>query len=183
MGLDLKRSDTPKVIQDFLLDVLNDVLTGSSRDHIVEKIKEFKYMFKERPGWEKGSPKRVNNLTKYAKSEEREGKTNMPGHVRAAMNWNTMRRMHSDNYSMQIMDGQKVIVCKLKGNALGWTSIAYPTDELHLPTWFKELPFDDSEMESTVIGAKIDNLLGVLDWDLTAATNTENTFQSLFTFE
>jgi hypothetical protein len=38
-------------------------------------------------------------------------------------------------------------------------------------------------MESTVIGAKIDNLLGVLDWDLTAATNTENTFQSLFTFE
>ena len=183
MGLDLKRSDTPKVIQDFLLDVLNDVLTGSSRDHIVEKIKEFKYMFKERPGWEKGSPKRVNNLTKYAKSEEREGKTNMPGHVRAAMNWNTMRRMHSDNYSMQIMDGQKVIVCKLKGNALGWTSIAYPTDELHLPAWFKELPFDDSEMESTVIGAKIDNLLGVLDWDLTAATNTENTFQSLFTFE
>lgn len=183
MGLDLKRSDTPKVIQDFLSDVLNDVLTGSSRDHIVEKIKEFKYMFKERPGWEKGSPKRVNNLTKYAKAEEREGKTNMPGHVRAAMNWNTMRRMHSDNYSMQIMDGQKVIVCKLKKNPLDWTSIAYPTDELHLPAWFKELPFDDSEMESTVIGAKIDNLLGVLDWDLTAATNTENTFQSLFTFE
>jgi hypothetical protein len=107
----------------------------------------------------------------------------MPGHVRAAMNWNTMRRMHSDNYSMQIMDGQKVIVCKLKSNALGWTSIAYPTDELHLPAWFKELPFDDSEMESTVIGSKVDNLLGVLDWDLAAATNTENTFQSLFTFE
>jgi DNA polymerase elongation subunit (family B) len=183
MGLDLKRSDTPKVIQDFLSDVLNDVLTGSSRDHVVEKIKEFKYVFKERPGWEKGSPKRVNNLTKFVKAEEREGKANMPGHVRAAMNWNTMRRMHSDNYSMQIMDGQKVIVCKLRNNALGWTSIAYPTDELHLPAWFKELPFDDSEMESTVIGAKVDNLLGVLDWDLDAATNTENTFQNLFTFE
>ena len=183
MGLDLKRSDTPKVIQEFLSEVLNDVLTGSTREHVVDKIKEFKYVFKERPGWEKGSPKRVNNLTKFVKEEERYGKTNMPGHVRAAMNWNTMRRMHSDNYSMQIMDGAKVIVCKLKNNALGWTSIAYPTDELHLPAWFRELPFDDSEMESTVIDAKIDNLLGVLAWDLESATNTESTFQNLFSFE
>jgi DNA polymerase elongation subunit (family B) len=182
MGLDLKRSDTPKVIQDFLSDVLNDVLTGAEKDAVIEKIKEFKYVFKERPGWEKGTPKRVNNLTKFVKAEEREGKTNMPGHVRAAMNWNTMRRMHSDNYSIAIVDGMKTIVCKLRSNALGWTSIGYPTDELHLPAWFKELPFDDSEMESTVIDAKIDNLLGVLDWELAAATNTENTFQSLFEF-
>jgi len=182
MGLDLKRSDTPKVIQDFLSDVLNDVLTGAEKDAVVEKIKEFKYAFKERPGWEKGTPKRVNNLTKFVKAEEREGKANMPGHVRAAMNWNTMRKMHSDNYSIAIVDGMKTIVCKLRSNALGWTSIGYPTDELHLPTWFKELPFDDSLMESTVIDAKIDNLLGVLDWELEAATNTENTFQSLFEF-
>jgi hypothetical protein len=33
MGLDLKRSDTPKVIQDFLSDVLHDVLTGATRSH------------------------------------------------------------------------------------------------------------------------------------------------------
>jgi len=64
MGLDLKRSDTPKVIQNFLSDVLHDVLTSAKRDDVVEKIREFKYEFKDRPGWEKGSPKRVNNLTK-----------------------------------------------------------------------------------------------------------------------
>ena len=183
MGLDLKRSDTPKVIQEFLSDVLNDVLNGTSRDHIVEKIKAFKYEFKERPAWEKGSPKRVNNLTKFAKEEERQGKANMPGHVRASMNWNTMRKMNSDNYSQQIVDGAKVIVCKLKNNALGWTSIAYPTDELHLPTWFKELPFDDGEMEATVIDSKVENLLGVLNWQLEAATDTTNTFQAMFSFE
>ena len=183
MGLDLKRSDTPKVIQEFLSDVLNDVLNGASRDHIVEKIKAFKYEFKERPAWEKGSPKRVNNLTKFAKEEERQGKANMPGHVRASMNWNTMRKMNSDNYSQQIVDGAKVIVCKLKNNALGWTSIAYPTDELHLPTWFKELPFDDGEMEATVIDSKVENLLGVLNWQLEAATDTTNTFQAMFSFE
>jgi len=183
MGLDLKRSDTPKVIQDFLSELLHDVLTGISREDIIEKIREFKYAFKDRPGWEKGSPKRVNNLTKYGKEEERLGKANMPGHVRAALNWNMMRKMNSDNYSMQIVDGMKTIVCKLKDNPLGWTSIGYPTDELHLPQWFKDLPFDDSAMEATVIDGKVDNLLGVLDWDLASATNTDNTFTSLFEFE
>ena len=183
MGLDLKRSDTPRVIQEFLSEILDDVLTGQTRDAVIEKIREFKYAFKERPGWEKGSPKRANNITQYAKKEEREGRANMPGHVRASLNWNTMRRMNSDNYSMQVVDGMKVIVCKLKDNPLGWTSIAYPTDELHLPQWFRELPFDDAAMESTVIDGKLDNLLGVLDWDIASATNTENTFQSLFEFQ
>jgi DNA polymerase elongation subunit (family B) len=180
MGLDLKRSDTPVVIQNFLSDILHDVLTGAGKEQVVEKIREFKYQFKERPGWEKGSPKRVNNLTMYGKKEEREGKTNMPGHVRAALNWNNLRKMNGDNYSLQIVDGMKTIVCKLKSNALGWTSIGYPTDELQLPAWFKELPFDDAEMEATVIDGKVDNLLGVLDWDLASATNTDNTFQTLF---
>ena len=182
-GLDLKRSDTPKVIQDFLLEILNKVLAGAEREAIIEHIRRFKYEFADRPGWEKGSPKRVNNLTNYAAEEARLGKANMPGHVRAALNWNNLRRMNSDNYSMQIVDGMKTIVCKLKSNALGWTSIGYPTDESRLPTWFTELPFDNEAMQATVVDKKIDNLLGVLDWDLAAATNTENTFTSLFSFQ
>jgi len=183
MGLDLKRSDTPKVIQEFLSDLLKRVLTGSQKQEIIQTIKTFKYEFSERPGWEKGSPKRVNNLTMYGKKEEQEGRANMPGHVRAALNWNTLRRMNSDQYSLQIVDGMKTIVCKLKPNALGWTSIGYPTDELHLPAWFKELPFDNTEMEATVVDQKIDNLLGVLNWDLASETNTSNTFQNLFNFQ
>ena len=182
-GLDLKRSDTPKIIQEFLLEILNKLLAGAGKDEIVERIREFKYEFKERPGWEKGSPKRVNNLTKYGAEEARLGKANMPGHVRAALNWNSLRKMNSDNYSMSIVDGMKTIVCKLRPNPLGWTSIGYPTDEQRLPTWFTELPFDDGEMEATVVDGKIDNLLGVLDWDLAASTNTENTFTSMFSFE
>ena len=184
-GLDLKRSDTPKVIQDFLLEILNKLLAGAGRDEIVERIREFKYEFKERPGWEKGSPKRVNNLTKYGADEanSKTGKANMPGHVRAALNWNNLRRMNGDNYSMQIVDGMKTIVCKLRPNALGWTSIGYPTDEQRLPQWFKDLPFDNAEMEATVVDGKVDNLLSVLDWNLASATNTDNTFTSLFSFE
>jgi len=183
MGLDLKRSDTPKVVQDFLSDILLDVLTGATKEQIYDKVREFKYAFQERPAWEKGTPKRVNNLTKYTKAEEREGKANMPGHVRAAMNWNNLRRMHGDNYSQQIVDGMKTIVCKLKDNPLGFTSVGYPTDETHLPQWFKDLPFDDGLMESTIVDQKVDNLLGVLEWNIGAHTDIKTTFDSLFTFE
>ena len=41
--------------------------------------------------------------------------------------------------SMTITDGAKVIVCKVKDNPMGFTSVAYPVDELRLPEWFKKL--------------------------------------------
>ena len=34
------------------------------------------------------------------------------------------------------------------------------------PDWFKELPFDDDAMESTIIDNKLDNLIGVLEYDI-----------------
>ena len=183
MGLDLKRSDTPKFVQDFLSEILLDVLTGSGRDEIIEKVREFKYKFKDLPAWEKGTPKRVNNLTKYTAEEQKLGKANLPGHVRAAMNWNSLRRMYGDNYSMQIVDGMKTIVCKLKDNPLGYTSVGYPTDASQIPDWFKDLPFDQDLMETTIVDQKVENLLGVLEWGISDSTDIRSTFDSLFTFE
>ena len=184
MGLDLKRADTPKYIQEFLLSVLTLVLAGKGREEIIEVIKEFKLTLSAQDSWTKGSPKSVNKLTSYGDKEasSHTGRANMPGHVRAALNWNYLRRLNGDNYSMKVVDGMKVIVCKLKPNPLDFTSIAYPTDELRLPEWFRELPFDDNEMERTLVDEKIDNLLGVLDWDLRSNTNTNSTFDSLFSF-
>lgn len=182
MGLDLKRSDTPEFMQNFLNDVLSRVLNGAEEKEILELIKEFRKDFKSRPGWEKGTPKRVNNLTNYTAKEEEQGKANLPGHVRASLNWNRLKRMHGDKYSMSIVDGMKVIVCKIKNNALGYTSVAYPTDELRLPKWFQELPFDHEEMETVIINNKLDNLIGVLEWDLVSTTDN-NTFNDLFSFE
>jgi hypothetical protein len=185
MGLDLKRSDTPKVVQDFLSEILMIVLTGTGdvRQTVIDKVRDFKILFAGRPAWEKGTPKRVNNLTKYTAEEERLGKANMPGHVRAAMNWNRLKKMHGDNYSTSIVDGMKTIVCKLKDNPLGLTSVGYPTDESHIPAWFKELPFDDSTMESTIVDQKVENLLGVLEWKIAENTDIKTTFDDLFSFE
>ena len=181
MGLDLKRSDTPVFMQDFLSELLMMVLQETPEKEILERISEFRTEFKLRPGYEKGSPKRANRIGDYQRKEQREGKANMPGHVRASINWNTLKRMNNDKYSQEIVDGMKVIVCKLKQNPLGYTSVAYPTDELRIPEWFKELPFDGDAMESTIIDNKLDNLIGVLNYDV-ASTLQKNTFNNLFDF-
>lgn len=182
MGLDLKRSDTPVVVQDFLSEVLLDALTDVPKADIMDKMREFKKHFCNLDSWKKGTPKRVNNLTKYGDLEKAKGKANMPGHVRAAINWNNLRKMNSDNYSPEITDGAKTIVCKLKDNPMGLTSVGYPIDEENLPNWFKELPFDDDLMERTIVDQKLENLFGVLKWNLQDHIQIKSTFNDLFDF-
>ena len=193
MGMDIKRSDTPEFIQDFLEECLSDALNGSTENAVIAKIKDFKEMFKSLEPWKKGMPKRANNITNYTKkynkqikgpdanmrlykleklAEESENKM-IPGHVRAAINWNNLKFANSDNYSLTIMDGAKVVVCRLKNNPMNYTSIAYPTDELNIPQWFKDLPFDEDAMEGAVLDKKMQNVLGVMGWDLSRANNSE----------
>lgn len=178
MGLDLKRSDTPAYMQDFLHEVLLMTLTGKTEEEVIDRIRDFRSEFRAMPDWEKGTPKRVNNLTNHTATWKKTGKCGV-GHALAAINWNRLREMNSDAYSMEIVDGQKTIVCKLKKNVLNITSIGYPTDENRLPQWFKDLPFDTDAMEDAIITKKIDNLLGVMEWDLSASEAKTN-FNELF---
>ena len=192
MGMDIKRSDTPEFVQDFLEEILDSALEGMPEKEVIQMIKDFKAGFKKLEPWKKGMPKRVNNLTMYTKKyrkqtnmqtntniykleklkEETENKM-IPGHVKASIVWNDLKFANSDQYSLSIMDGAKVVVCRLKNNPMGYTSIAYPTDELKIPQWFKELPFDEEGMEQAVLDKKIQNVLGVLGWDLSRANDSE----------
>jgi len=200
MGLEIKRSDTPEFIQDFLEELLVDCLNSLGEDHCIEKIKDFKTYFKDLKPWGKGMPKRANNVTMYTarlmeqarapdtnslhklNALKNEGKSNMiPGHVRASINWNNLKKANSDAYSLNITDGAKVIVCKLKNNPMGYTSVAYPTDELNLPQWFKDLPFDEAAMEETVLDKKVSNVIGPMGFDLSKTTQSE-TLSAFFEF-
>lgn len=178
MGLDLKRSDTPAFMQEFLNELLVMVLTDKTENTVMERILQFRKEFRSMDSWRKGTPKRVNNLTNHTKIFERTGKCSV-GHALAAINWNRIKEMHNDQHSITINDGMKTVVCKLKRNPMGITSIGYPTDEQRIPQWFKDLPFDDEAMEQAIITKKIDNLLGVMKWDLSASEG-KNTFSSLF---
>ena len=168
MGLDMKRADTPEFMQRFLEEALTMTLEGKSEHDVMARVKQFREEFKSRPGWEKGTPKRVNNLTKHTDVYVKTGKCGV-GHAMAAINWNRFKDAFGDRRSMDITDGQKAIVCKLRSNPMQINSIAYPIDEMNLPDWFKQLPFDHTAMEETIIDSKIENLLGVLKWDLNAS--------------
>lgn len=193
VGLDLKRADTPKIMQEFLEKIITTLLDGGSKDLIFDMIREFRKDFRALPGYLQGTPKKVNGITGYVdrltagdgkkdilKSGPKE-KVRVPGHVQASIHWNTLRKLYNDHYAMEISDGQKVIVCKLKPNPLKMDSVAYPIDELNIPEWYKELPFDSASMEDTIIDKKINNLIGVLKWDL-SETREDTTFNDLFSF-
>jgi DNA polymerase elongation subunit (family B) len=196
MGLDLKRSDTPKYMQKFLSEVLLSILTGGTREHVIGMIKVFKKEFRTMPGWEKGAQTRVNNLTSYknkvnkakkalgrevdlSTAQAKKDKVHLPGHVSAALNWNMLRELNQDKYAVEIVDGMKCIICKLKPNTFKLKSVAYPIDATKIPQWFQDLPFDHELMEQTIVDKKLDNLMGVLDWDLSDA-NASETFDNLF---
>lgn len=180
MGLDMKRADTPKYMQMFLENILMGLLTDRSKVSMFQEIRDFREAFKSKPAWEKGSPKRVNNLSgpmaemvaaaKVGLSGRQKAgqklKVAMPGHARASINWNTLCEINKDLHVQKINDGSRIIVCKLKSNVMAMESIAYPIDEMRLPYWFKELPFDDSAMEDAIVDSKLMNLVGVLDWNL-----------------
>jgi DNA polymerase elongation subunit (family B) len=196
MGIDIKRSDTPPYMQDFLSEVLLKVLTDGTREEVIEMVKEFKKEFRTKPGWEKGSQTRVNNLTSYKNrvnaakkamardlnnggDKTKKDKVHLPGHVAAALNWNMLRELNQDRYAVEIVDGMKTIVCKLKPNTFKLKSVAYPVDATKIPEWFQKLPFDHELMEQTIVDKKLDNLIGVLNWDMSDA-NASETFDNLF---
>lgn len=174
MGIETQRADTPKWVQEKLTEMILLTLDKNDEQVVLDFVTKFRKEFEELPEYLKGSPKRANNIKYYhevminKKGKDETGKTiTIPGHVRAAINWNRIRENKHDYRTTKISDGAKIVVCKLKPNNYGITSIAYPIDSEHnLPIWFKELPFDQDLMLSTVIDKKVENIIGILGWNL-----------------
>jgi hypothetical protein len=193
MGLDLKRADTPKFVQQFLSEILMDTLTDKGESAVIEKIRLFKEKFEDMKPWQQGTPRAVNKLTHYRDKLEdagfkklkgiEVGNLHVPGHVTASLAWNRLKEMNMDQHSMRIIDGQKIIVCKLRDTSENrLTSIAYPVDEPHLPEWFLNLPFDSEDMMAGIVDKKVENLLGVLKWDLSRTNKEHAHLETLFDF-
>lgn len=177
MGLEIKRSDTPKYIQDFLESTLIALLVGEDESALKQRVRDFKAVFKDKPVHEKGSPKTVKNYTNLEAEFNSSGKCKV-GHVLAGIQWNRLREAYDDKTVPEVTDGTKVIVCNLKDNPMGIKAVGYPIDCVeYLPEWFLELPFDSEKMEEIVLTKKLENIFGILDMDIgiheksTAAVN------------
>ena len=165
MGSEIKKADTPKVIQDFLkrmMDLILDKrpyaeieeLVNGSRGTLIKNSLDVLSL---------GGSKQINNLDAlYAnwKLVERngKGKLNLPGHVRAAINYNELIIKYEQGAKL-ISSGDKGVVFYLLPNPENIKSIAFPSDLMHLPTWFTEnFQIDMKLTEQKLIDSKIEGI-------------------------
>lgn len=172
MGIEIKRSDTPKEIQDALKNGLDIILNGGNEDEMLHYFKVFKDEYKSKDPWKMGRPSGANAVKYYSDLYHRyikgidKKKPRLPGAIAGSIAWNEMCDLHEEDHLPKITDGSKVITCRLIRNDYGFDSISYLTDQTTFPDWFKELPFDTEHMLQSILYTKIEKIYGVLDWNL-----------------
>ena len=76
------------------------VLTKKTEAEVLDRISQFRNEFKQRSlVGKKDLPVEQTTSQEYAKKEARPVRQICPGHVRASLNWNNLKKMHSDKYS------------------------------------------------------------------------------------
>ena len=187
MGSEIKKSDTPKIIQKFLKNVLDRILDGLSYLKIAEYVNQQRQeMFRDQISASDiiliGTSKSANNLDTFnlAYAAELEGKPfvakpdakgnyraakpgerklTIPGHCRAAINYNVLLEHYEDNISSRINNGDKVKVFQLKKNDHGYPTIAFPAEISKFPKWFLEnFEIDLKLSEDKLISAKLEGI-------------------------
>lgn len=155
-GLSIRRADTPPLVQDWLLTTLKVLLRGGDYKTIENMIHEYAKEYRSLSAWEMGAPKSANGITKYRDEQQKylknimKGitmkKPSIPGHVLGSMNWNDCLETYHDLESERLVDGVRVKFCYLNKNDLNIDRICYPSDQLELPEWFRNLSFDTNDM-------------------------------------
>lgn len=178
MGSEVKKSDTPKVIQKFLKNVLDRILDGMDYKNLSSYVNEQRNaLFKEQISPSEiimiGTSKSANNLEHFTdafhaeiagtpfKSKSGKGRLTVPGHCRAAIQYNLLLEEFSDKVSMPINNGDKVKIFQLKKNEFGFMTIAFPGEITRFPTWFLEnFEIDLAISEEKLITNKLEGIFG-----------------------
>ncbi len=176
MGSEIKKSDTPKIIQAFLKKTVDMILDGQSYDDVAKFINEQRkeILKKKMNVFSLGVAKQVNNVDKYTAEYNRPGtirsangnKLTIPGHVRAALNYNKMLDTF-DKGAKRIRGGDKVLVYYLSKNDFGFDSIAVPAELTRFPDWFSEhFKVDIKKTEDRMFDSKLSGIFSALGKDV-----------------
>lgn len=180
MGSEIKKSDTPKIIQKFLKKTVDMILNGDSYDALVEFVNnERSRLFKGDIDSEDkllfGISKAANNLELMTRAYDAElagkpmlnakgkGKLTIPGHCRAAINFNKLSTLFEGADGFQISSGDKVKIFELRPNDHNFTSIAIPAEAEEFPFWLEEeFEIDFKKTEEKLITAKLEGIFSAL---------------------
>lgn len=178
-GSEIKKADTPKIIQEFLKDLMGHILDGAEYpvvEHFVNSSRKT-LLGKSADLFTMGVAKQVNNLDEYYAEYQRtekigKGKCKLPGHVRASINYNELAQQHEVGPKL-MKAGDKVIVFYLKKNPENLKSIAFSADATHFPKWFTDnFSVDRKLTEDKMIDSKLDGIFAALNWELPTPQNT-----------
>lgn len=186
MGMETRRSDTPKFIQQFLEKCIEEVVVKEKTfEELVKIVEEFRQEFRQMEPHRRGSPCRVSNLTiglnKHNAYNEyvEDGyvgldKPKLHFSVPAAFNTNALMDINKEHRWDYIRDGDKIEVLTLLKNPYNYNAVAIKTGEIYVPEWFKKLPFDNDKHEKKLIDKKLENVFGVLGWKFEAQDTFSN---------
>lgn len=188
-GGDLKVKSTPEVVRTFLSEMTMKILTGTARQEISDDVIKFRdslttHAMKDPLAYATVST--VKTLGEYQEKWKRTekvglGKVNLPGHIRAAINYNWCVEQFAPSESA-LMSGAKVKIVCVEKNEWGFTTIAFPTDMERLPQWFNDrFEVNVKLTEQKMIDSKVGNTFNPIGWEIpTRASALRN---KLFEFD
>jgi len=166
MGVAIKKSDTPKIIQSMLTDLVNLLMDKKTYEEIKIFIDIFKKEYHAMSFLEIGNPKSVKSLKKYEiKYEDTNNMKGFPYHVRASMYYNSL----CGSSDAKIMSGDKVRIVYLNHHSFKY--IAVPVDVEVLPDFINNL-IVDWETQWGTVQKKIDIFLTPIGYDRTSRQNS-----------
>lgn len=154
MGLEMRKTTTPKPIQNFLKDVVSMILGGKDWDDINQFIIEYRdNVVTKMDLLDIGLPKGCNKLEEYTAKRLQGRDVNgkkyaIPGQVSAAIHFNQCLEIYEDKESEPIVSGGKVRVYYLNKPVNGFKSIALPIDIDWPPQWFLDEFFIDRPLHA-----------------------------------
>jgi|SRR5579859_1559801 len=175
-GSEIKKADTPKIIQKFLKKTVDMILDGSDYDSICTFVnQQRKEILKTKINvFQIGVTKQVNKLDKFLAEYNNPGtvrsesgrKLSVPGHVRAACNYNFLLNTF-DKGSKDIRSGDKATVYYLRPNQFNFDSIAFPAENSKFPKWFEEnFKVDIKRTEDKMFDNKLKGIFKALGKDV-----------------
>lgn len=174
VGSEMKKADTPKVIQDFLKDLMNIILDGGEYAQVETFINQHRSKLIraiENP-IALGVAKQINKLDAFYAEWQRtekqgKGKVKLPGHVRAAINYNELAQELDPGASKLLRSGDKGLIFYLEPNYRQLKSIAFPADLDFLPSWFFEnFKINKTLTEEKMIDSKLERIFEALRWEI-----------------
>jgi DNA polymerase elongation subunit (family B) len=166
MGLEMKKTTTPPIVQKFLEQLVNDMLGGvATDDEIDERIIEFRDRIADDTRedcfdlLDIGLQKGVQKVEEYTANFVSDPGTRLPGHVAASIHYNLCLELYNDTENPKIVSGSKIKVYYIKNQFERFTSIAIPTDLIKLPFWFnKHCVVDRKKQASKLVDGLVEKL-------------------------